>query len=529
MPIIRSLARTAMLSGILLLTKGCTALLPDRPPAAPEAVNTCRVLLERTDQALSADGTANAASFRIEGFPYLRTDRFLAALEPRLVTREQTQAWLEAMHTLDRQARRKEIANLSASRLEALTADGPNGPDRKALGRRVTDCTRTLFTYHRYETDLRARLRGRIEVPDEYRTWRRLVGLYPLAALPVAIVTASVYDEFREWHATAPEDLPVVGRLETMRPEAAPGNENFDPHVLIRPERLNALGLPELSTEDQRRLAAHFAPVITQDTVADFDRVGTPVWKDGRLGVDIGQPAVYYYITFALLGRHPVLQINYVFWYPRRDGGNAPWIERGPLDGITVRISLDHRARPFMVDLMNTCGCYHFFIPERAAVRSVRAITLEIDPLVPGWLPPDLPARRLHLRVNTGWHQVQHVGTVAASPGGKTYRLEPYDRLEILPDADGGVRSMFDADGIAHDSERIEPLIFFSMGIPDIGSMRQRGHHAIRLVGQAYFDDPLLFEKSFEFDRDYLGIADADDDTRDHHPPFAQRLEESNP
>jgi hypothetical protein len=67
------------------------------------------------------------------------------------------------------------------------------------------------------------------------------------------------------------------------------------------------------------------------------------------------------------------------------------------------------------------------------------------------------------------------------------------------------------------------------MGIPDIGSMRQRGHHAIRLVGQAYFDDPLLFEKSFEFDRDYLGIADADDDTRDHHPPFAQRLEESNP
>jgi hypothetical protein len=46
-------------------------------------------------------------------------------------------------------------------------------------------------------------------------------------------------------------------------------------------------------------------------------------------------------------------------------------------------------------------------------------------------------------------------------------------------------------------TERIEPLIFFSMGIPSIGSMRQRGHHAIELTGRDHFDDPLLFEKNF--------------------------------
>ncbi len=529
MPIIRSLARTAMLSGALLLTKGCTALLPDRPPEAPEAVKTCRVMLERADKALAADGAVNAAYDRIEGFPYLRTNRFLAALEPRLVTRDQTQAWLEEMHSLDRQARRKEVANLSTARLETLAADGLNGLDRGALERQMSDCSSTLFEHHRYETDLRARLRGRIAVPDEYRTWRRLAGLYPLAALPVAIVTDVVYDEFREWHTTPPEDLPVVGRLETIGPEAFTGIETFDPRALFEPERLNALGLPRLAAEDRRRLAALFAPVITQDTAADFDRVGTPVWKDGRIRVDTQRPAVYYYFTFALLGGHPVLQINYAFWYPRRDGENAPWIERGPLDGITVRISLDHRGHPFMVDLMNTCGCYHFFIPERAAVRSVRAITLEIDPLVPAWLPPGLPDQRLHLRVNTGWHQVQHVGTRATSSETNTYRLEPYDHLEMLPAAGDGVRSLFDADGIARDSERIEPLIFFSMGIPDIGSMRQRGHHAIKLVGQAYFDDPLLFEKSFEFDWDFLGLVGADDDAPDRHPPSSQRPKELNP
>jgi hypothetical protein len=56
---------------------------------------------------------------------------------------------------------------------------------------------------------------------------------------------------------------------------------------------------------------------------------------------------------------------------------------------------------------------------------------------------------------------------------------------------------MFDAKGIAVSTERIEPLIFFSMGIPSIGSMRQRGHHAIELTGRDHFDDPLLFEKNF--------------------------------
>jgi hypothetical protein len=103
------------------------------------------------------------------------------------------------------------------------------------------------------------------------------------------------------------------------------------------------------------------------------------------------------------------------------------------------------------------------------------------------------------------------VGVASGGPDWRKYRLAPYEELETLRDADGRARSMFDADGIAYDSPRIEPLIFFSMGIPAVGSMRQRGHHAIRLVGRAYFDDPLLFEKSFEFDRAYFDAPDPGD------------------
>jgi hypothetical protein len=37
------------------------------------------------------------------------------------------------------------------------------------------------------------------------------------------------------------------------------------------------------------------------------------------------------------------------------------------------------------------------------------------------------------------------------------------------------------------------------MGIHKIGSMRQRGHHAIELIGRSQFDDPTLFDESFVF------------------------------
>jgi len=52
----------------------------------------------------------------------------------------------------------------------------------------------------------------------------------------------------------------------------------------------------------------------------------------------------------------------------------------------------------------------------------------------------------------------------------------------------------FDRQGIYMYPDDAERFIFFSMGIPKIGSMRQRGHHAIELIGRAQFDDPDLFD-----------------------------------
>lgn len=69
----------------------------------------------------------------------------------------------------------------------------------------------------------------------------------------------------------------------------------------------------------------------------------------------------------------------------------------------------------------------------------------------------------------------------------------------MLPHEDGRAESIFDARGVAKGSERVERFILFSMGIPSVGSMRQRGHHAIELIGRVHFDDPDLFDQSFIF------------------------------
>lgn len=499
MPLMHSLTRTALLAGVLLLTKGCSALLPQQTLELPDNIEACQAFLARIDQAIEADGVTDGASFRIEGFAYLRTNRFLYAAGERLVTRDQSLAWLEAMHKLDRQARRKEILNLAPERFQEFKPGTPTDEKREALIGEVSGCAQTLYRFHRYETDLRERVRRRTVIPDEYRTWRRALGLYPLLALPVAYVTDDVYDDFRQWHETPPDELSREGQLVVAGPAEDLNRDGFDPQSLYRPERMNALGMPTMTAAEGRRLAAYFAPIIIQDEADRYDRIGTLIWQDDRVQIATGHPTVYYYFSYAIVADRPALQINYAFWYSHRDGRNAPWIERGPLDGITVRISFDHRMQPFMVDLMNNCGCYHFFIPQRRYIQTIRGIPLAVDPFVPAWMPSGFPDNRLQLRVNSGWHQVQHVGAGEPAEVSRVYTLVPYEELEMLPDETGRSQSIFDAHGIARDSERIEPLIFFSMGIPAVGSMRQRGHHAIKLVGRAYFDDPLLFEQSFAF------------------------------
>jgi hypothetical protein len=214
------------------------------------------------------------------------------------------------------------------------------------------------------------------------------------------------------------------------------------------------------------------------------------VWQDNKVGINAAKPTIYYYFSHARFKNVPVLQLNYVFWYSARNGQNSPWIERGPIDGITIRVSLDYDGRPFMVDIMNNCGCYHFFVPHHKKIGKMIPTPDGIDAFVPRRLPESYPQKRLKLRIISGWHQVAHMDDEMNATRSLSYQLAAYEQLEMLPHEDQTFESIFNSAG----------LIFFPMGIVDIGSMRQRGHHAIKLVGREHFDDPDLFDRNFEIE-----------------------------
>ena len=483
----------------VLLWQGCAGTPPHDAGVQQRGPSQETGFFNELDAAVAAAGVQEASSYPVDGFPYLRTNRFLTAMKDRISAQTEIDAWVSEMHGLAIEARRKEINNLPAPTLKDLSERIGCNPDRKALTKEMIDAAVRLKTHDRNQPGYFEGVKRGAHVPDEYSTTMRIIGLYALAAVPVTVAAQNANKRFRQWHRAELQDLPVEGRLILWGPGSATVLSDQDRQRIFSPDRRNALGLPTLDEADVLLLVRAFAPVIAQDVVADYDRFGEVQWQNKRVHIDPMQATVYYYLTHSFIDHSPALQINYAFWYSERSGKKSPAYEKGPLDGLTVRVSLDPAGRPTMVDVMNNCGCYHFYAPLKGRVAAKKPDSQALYPYVARWLSEMDPTSSLTIRINSGWHQVEHLYPGSAPVGSAVYRLLPYDILESLPHEDGRTESVFDSDGIMKDSRRIEPYILFSMGIPRIGYMRQRGHHAIHIVGRAHFTDADLFDRYFTF------------------------------
>jgi hypothetical protein len=451
------------------------------------------------NQAVKEADVRDVADFAIPGFPYLRANRFIAGMKTTLHNDARRKQWVHWMRQLDLAARRKEIQNLPVKHLKELNERLGETADRNMLMERVKYYSKKLSDHDWRQPEYYPTLQAAITAPSEYSTVMRVVGIYPLTSIPVASATRRVHGQFKQWHATPADELEVRGNRIAYGPPAGPAYSELSVRLILERSKLNALGVPLPSLADQQTLLAMFAPVIYQDVAAAYDEIGEVVWHNDKVSVNPAKPTVYYYLSHARLKGEPVLQLNYVIWYLARNGPLSPRIERGPLDGLTVRVSLDYDGQPFMVDIMNNCGCYHFFVPHLQKPAGIISKPNEFDAFVPRRLPAAYPRQRLRLWTISGWHQVNHMDAVREPTIDVPYQLIDYDRLETLRRNDLEFESIFNSRGIAKNSPRIEALIFFPMGIADIGSMRQRGHHAILFIGRAHFDDPELFDKNFEF------------------------------
>jgi hypothetical protein len=484
---------------LIMIAQGCAGRASYQFVNESLRPSAYRRFFEELDSAVYRSGTRNGAYFAVPGFPYLRADRFLVSLKHRLKNDAQKDQWVHLMQQLDLSARKTEIQSLPGSEVQKLAEAIGLKPERRILQAKAIFYSDKLLAHDQLQPDFYKVLLTAVRDSDEYSTLMRILGLYPIASIPVAIVTHRVFDEIAEWHQLPPDALQTQGTLTAFGPAETVEFSAETIREILKRSRQNPLAIPLPSDADRKTLLMTFAPVIIQDLVADYDRPGAMVWGDTQLEIDPDNPTAYYYFTHAYFRNEPVLQINYVIWYSARGGPNSPTIERGHLDGLTIRVSLANSGRPFMVDIMNNCGCYHFFVPRKEKVHRIRPQPLAIDAFVPTRLPDDFPAKRLTIRVISGWHQVADIDAGRIPVDFMPYRLEPYQRLEMLPKNGAHHESMFSKRGIGKYTERIESDIFISMGIPEVGRMRQRGHHAIKFVGRAHFDDPHLFDKNFEF------------------------------
>jgi len=478
---------------------GCASFTAQRVSQSMERPKECQAFLTALDQEVEKAGIRDAASHPVAGFPYLRTNRFLSRLKNNIHSEQGREQWSRWMWVLDLESGRKEISNLPDALFPLLSLKQQTLSNRARCYEQAESCSEALFQHDNTRPDFYETLLPHVEVPDEYSLAMRIFGLYPLVAIPVAITTDISRKRIRSWYDTGLENLPVDGRLRAFTPPESSSLNEDEVQAIINASSENPQRVPVPDQNLRKSLVQYFAPVFIQDVAASYDQIGRIVWRGDCPDVDQTRPTVYYYLSNALLKYKPILQINYVIWYSERAGKRAPSIERGHLDGLTLRVSLDERGKPFMVDIVNDCGCYHLFAPQKERVVQIISKPLKFDPFVPQWLPDISSGQRLGVRLNSGWHQVQRLIAAKDFPEPTPYELAPYDILEALPREGGQMESIFNAKGIAKCSRRIERLIFFSMGIPKIGSMRQRGHHATELIGRGQFDDPDLFDESFIF------------------------------
>ena len=484
-----------------LLATGCASLgVPSIHPeahyldATPRAA-ACARFFESLDTAVHQAGVADVQEARIPGFPHLRVNRFFAADWRPTPKEAEFEAWARRLMEMDRHARGKEIANLPASS-PADSVDGKN--DRDVLIARVGDCGEHLINLDLSSDERRRQLFESASVADAYRWVYRLAGLYPLTSIAFYAGVKGLQEKIKRDFSVPLEAIPVEGHLLRYVPASPLTLSPDEVAQILRRASSNPLGIPDRDPGDRERLLNAFAPVLEIDVAQQADRIGRPEFLTSSVAqVNTKQPVVFTRLSHARFDSNTLLQLNYIFWFPSRPKQGVVDILAGHLDGITWRVTLDPDGTPLIYDSMHNCGCYHLFIPTRK---------LRLRELREGFQEPILLPQRIKktigrtvVRIASRSHYLQRVYFEPASvPDGRAYGMENYSELRSMPAAEGGRRSLFGEDSLVRGSERPERWLFWPMGVPSAGAMRQWGHHATAFVGRRHFDDPALIERYFE-------------------------------
>ena len=502
--------RFLLLAAISLLDAcGSLPAPPANVAAADEAVLTCVRYYQDLTEIIGRNHVKDAQSIAVKGYSYLHVNRFLTSLKPRLTRQDKLTQWVTLLAQLALQTHTLEIHNLPAEAQQALANMSPTqfqGGNNLSV---LQQCSQTLLQHALSSPANLQHIVQNANVPDDYRTWQRIVGLYPLVALPVA-------SGINKWHkqstavlTTPTGDLPVAGALVRYTgADTSLAYENFaDIRLAINASRQNALHIPLPDSTTQQRLFASFSPIWEVDTVQNADKIGAATWQSNEAypTADIARPTVYTLASHAYFNHEILLQLNYIVWFPSRPCTSALDLLCGNLDGLTWRVTLGTDGKPLIYDTIHNCGCYHSFFPTES-LRPIPPAPITADSRSSldetAFTPIDAPAvgiaQHLVVRLEHRTHYIEslYIDTKTQSDA-VLMATEPYDTLRSLPFSDKHNKSLFQENALVVGSQRKERWFFWPLGVPSAGAMRQWGHHATAFIGRRHFDDPYLLIHSF--------------------------------
>ena len=471
--------------------------------SAPEdsTLRNCAELFVETEQTIIAAGVIDSQDARIAGYPYLRVNRFLSDYRHE-VSGQAFESWINHLQELAINGWQVELMNLPAdARLGLQNRVKTTHPSDTSLIKALHTCGNIMRSIDLDEIAEQNIFREKALVPAEYKTWQRIAGLYPLTALVFRLGIYRWHEQTLETYRLPLQELQLKGQLIRYSPAQKKSPLSpADVADIIKQSSENPLHSPFPSPEQQKRLFDNFAPIFEIDTASEADKIGSPAWQGGKYpGVDTSKPIVYRHMSHTRIRNQTLLQLNYTIWFPSRPKNSRLDLLGGYLDGITWRVTLLSDGKPWLFDTIHNCGCYHLFFPTQYTRVSVQASLLN----EPAFMPqPELTVdagKQILLRIAPASHYIQRVYFTPAIAGHEYhYQWDDADSLRSLPLPDGNRRSLFGQDGIVAGSERAERFLFWPMGIPSPGAMRQWGHHATAFVGRRHFDDPHLFEKTFD-------------------------------
>jgi len=482
---------------LLLTAVGCTTIQPPQRnhlDSSNARLAECARWFAALDEAVSRDGVTDIAARRVVGFPYLRIDRFLAAMKESAQGDARIyRAWVERMRALDADGRRVEIANLPAPRI----VDMANG-DRDEVVLRSEDCADVLLAADTSSPTAAAELYRRTFVADDYSTLKRALGLYELTRIPFHVGVSAWQDRTRQTFADAQQGKPPAHRVLRYVPPEIPVFTRREVSEILSRTSKHPLGLPQLTGRERDRLFATYAPIFEIETNGDPDRIGRLFWSSAATPqVDVSRSVVYRRLGYTRAGNHTLLQLVYTAWMPERPREGRLDLLGGHLDGIVWRVTLAPDGEPVLFDSIHPCGCYHMFFPTpRLKPLPAPQRVLEWS-FTPKTLPLIPETARLRIAVQAGTHYLRDVSLGESTPG-RTYQFAEYDELRTLPLPQGGSRSIFGPDGLIAGTERGERFLFWPMGIASAGAMRQSSTQATAFVGRRHFDDADILEKRFQ-------------------------------